>query len=135
MKKTILFIIIVFSGMLLHAQTYDKQTFCNMYQEHLDQLFKTTKVTYEESTIVVTMDIAELAKFSEISVADARSFVSDKKTVDTFAKSFIEFLGAYNSAERKVVNDHGFYSLKAIYRGDYNHQFKKYESSVLRFYK
>lgn len=135
MKKKLLLFAIVFSGMLLHAQTYDKQTFCNGFQEHLEQILKTTKVTYEESTIIVTMDLSELAKFSEISIKDARMFVSDKNTVDTFAKSFIEFLGAYNSAERKIVNDHGFYSLKAIYKDDYSHQFKKYESSALRFYK
>lgn len=135
MKKTVLLLTIVFSGMLVYSQSNEKQSFCNMFQEHLEQLYKTTKVTYEQSTIIVTMDIKELAKFSEITVEEARNFVSDPKTVDPFAKNFIKFLGAYNPAEREVVNDYGFYSLKAVFKDDYSHNFKKYESSSLRFYK
>jgi hypothetical protein len=135
MKKYLILLSLAFIVILSHSQNYEKQSFCKGFQEHLEQLYTTTKVTYNGSTIIVTMDLWELAKLSEIPVADARMFVSDTELVDMFAEPFIEVLGAYNPAERKVVNSMGFYTLKAIFKDDYSHQSKKYHSSKLTFYR
>lgn len=88
MKKIVLFIAIVFSGMLMQAQTMTKSEYCKYYTDNIEGV----DIGYEGDIFIISMPLSEVASNVELPQWRVRTLLKNEQTINEYAIQFIKGL-------------------------------------------